>query len=231
MPKNRGIRFHPPRILTLFIAAMIAELLTFTPPVRAQNPPPDSQSLTAAPAQPTTQPPWALERRWTVSFQLTYGLENNIPRNLSHVNMLIAAPQVGWVVWDSPHSSLPMNRFEIISEGVLGSAFHPGGHLAGDTLLFRFGFKPVRRVVPFFDAGIAALHTALDNNAPEISGHTQFLSQGGIGVQYFHRPGRAFVLEYRYFHMSNAGLQQPNHGFNGNIISVGYRWFLRRRSP
>ena len=231
MPKNRGTKIRQPRGFNLSIAAMAVVVLAFVPSLRAQNPPPDSHPLNSAPAQSAPQPLWSLERRWTMGFQLTYGLENNIPRNISHVNMLIAAPQIGLVVWDSPHSSLPMNRFEILSEGVLGSAFHPGGHLLGDTLMFRFGFKPVRRVVPFFDAGIAALHTTLDNHAPEIAGHTQFLSQGGVGVQYFVRPGRAFVLEYRYFHMSNAGLQQPNHGFNGNMVSVGYRWFLRRRSP
>jgi Lipid A 3-O-deacylase (PagL) len=94
--------------------------------------------------------------------------------------------------------------------------------------MYRFGFKPIHRAVPFFDAGIAAIHTTLDTQAPEITGHTQFLSQGGIGVQLFRRPGRAVVLEYRYFHMSNAGLQQPNHGFNGSMFSVGYRWLMRR---
>jgi Lipid A 3-O-deacylase (PagL) len=207
---------------------MAAALFPFVPLLHAQNAAPDSQSLAAAPAASASQPLWALERRWTLGFQFTYGLENNIPHNISHVNMLIAAPQVGLVVWDSPHSRLPMNRFEILSEGILGSAYHPGGHLLGDTLMFRFDFKPVRRVVPFFDAGIAAVHTTLDAHAPEITGHTQFLSQGGVGVQCFVRPGRAFVLEYRYFHMSNAGLQEPNHGFNGNMVSIGYRWFLRR---
>jgi Lipid A 3-O-deacylase (PagL) len=174
-------------------------------------------------------PSWAMQSRWTLGFQLTYGLENNIPHNISHVNMLIAAPQVGFIVWDSPHSRLPMNRFEILSEGILGGAFHPGGHLLGETLLFRFDFKPVHRVIPFFDAGSAALHTTLDEQAPEISGHTQFLSQGGVGLQYFYKPRRAFVFEYRYFHMSNAGLQQPNHGFNGNMLSVGFRWLLPLR--
>jgi Lipid A 3-O-deacylase (PagL) len=201
------------------VAAMAALLLAFPPVLRAQN------------AAPAAQPPWSLQSRWTMGFQFTYGLENNIPRNISHVNMLIAAPQVGLVVWDSPRSRLPMNRFEILSEGILGAAYHPGGHLFGDTLMFRFNFKPVRRVVPFFDEGIAAVHTTLDTQAPEITGHTQFLSQGGIGVQFFRRPGRALVLEYRYFHMSNAGLQEPNHGFNGNMLSIGYRWFLRRSLP
>ncbi|PYR70657.1 MAG: hypothetical protein DMG20_04840 [Acidobacteria bacterium] len=28
----------------------------------------------------------------------------------------------------------------------------------------------------------------------------------------------------RYFHMSNAELTLPNHGFNGSMLSIGMRW-------
>ncbi len=35
------------------------------------------------------------------------------------------------------------------------------------------------------------------------------------------REGLGYVVEWRYFHMSNAGLTQPNHGFNGNILIAG----------
>lgn len=220
-PNGLALRFF---LSTMILWMASASLLC----AQAINLPADSPP--AAGAQSSADAPfWATSRRLTYGFQLTYGLENDIPRNISHVNMLIAAPQVGLIVWDSPHSRLPMNRFEILSEGILGSAFHPGGRLFGDTLLFRFGFKPVRGVVPFFDAGIGALNTTLNNRAPEITGHTQFLSQGGVGVQYFFKPRRALVFEYRYFHMSNAGLEEPNPGFNGSMLSVGFRWFLRPR--
>jgi hypothetical protein len=216
--------------LTFLTAAWFAGSLFCA---RAQEPPqPDNgavKSLAESPRKTEGKPWWALERRITLGFQVSYGLENDIPHNISHVNMIIFAPQIGYAVWDSPHSRLPMNRFEILSEGLVGSAFHPGGYLLGETLMFRFGFKPVHGLIPFFDAGSAALHTTLDNKAPEISGHTQFLSQGGFGVERFVRPGRAIVFEYRYFHMSNAGIQQPNHGFNGSMASIGFRWLLRAR--
>jgi Lipid A 3-O-deacylase (PagL) len=230
MPKFDKASIRRGGILAFLIGTLIATG-SVTAGLQAQTSPPDSQALTTVKPKPAKNPYWAIERRWTFGFQVSYGLENNIPRDISHVNMIIAEPQIGWVAWDSPHSRFPMDRFEIMSEGLVGSAYHPGGHLLGDTLLYRFDFKPVRRTVPFFDAGIAALHTSLDNQAPEISGHTQFYSQGGLGLQYFLHPGRAFVLEYRYFHMSNAGLQEPNHGFNGSMLSVGFRWFLRRRAP
>jgi hypothetical protein len=139
--------------------------------------------------------------------------------------MLIFQPQLGLIVKD--FRSGPLRRFELVNEGVIGNAVHPGGHMLGTTLFFRFDWKPYKNVVPFFDAGASAMHTTLATRAPEVSGTTQFMPQGGLGIQYFFRPQRAFVVEYRYFHMSNAGLQQPNEGFNGSMITLGFRWLRR----
>jgi hypothetical protein len=121
----------------------------------------------------------------------------------------------------------PLRRFEVINEGVIGNAVHPGGHLLGNTLILRFDWKPYGHVVPFLDVGSSALHTTLATRAPEVDGNLQFMPQGGLGIQYFFRPQRAFVIEYRYIHMSNAGLEQPNRGFNGSMISIGFRWLRR----
>jgi len=186
------------------------------------------------------EPFWAEHGRLTMGFQFGYALENKIPHDLSHINMMIAEPQVGIIAWDSPRSRLPIKRFEIINEGILGSAYRPGGYLLGNTLLLRFSLKPIGRVVPFIDADSGPLCTTLNKNAVEITGHVQFLSQGGAGVQYFFKPQRALVFEYRYFHMSNAGLQEPNRGFNGSMVTLGFCWLGRphhllaatvRRSP
>ncbi len=155
-------------------------------------------------------------------------VENDIPDNISHINLLIAQPQVGLIVRDFFRG--PVRRFEILEEGILGSAVHPGGHLIGHSLLFRFDGKARGRVVPFFDMGAGMLHTTLDLRAPELTGHLQFLPQAGLGVQYFFNPQRAVVFEYRYAHMSNASIDPPNHGFNGSMLTIGFRW-LRRPRP
>lgn len=176
-------------------------------------------------------PLWANRGRWTLGFQLGYGLENAIPRNISHISLLIAQPQLGLIVWDSPHSRLPARRFEILGEGILGNAIHPGGRVTGQTLLLRFDGKACSSLVPFFDMGAGVLSTTLDTRAPEISGHLQFTPQGGFGVQYFFNPQRALVFEYRYMHMSNASLMPPNRGFNSSMVSVGFRWLRRPARP
>ena len=180
-------------------------------------------------SQDNAEPYWTRYGRLTFGVQFGFGLENNIPHNISHINFIFAAPQIGIIAWDSPHSRLPLKRFELISQQMLGGSTHPGGSLIGTSLVMRFGFKPFGRVVPYFDAGSGPVHTTIDTNAPEITGLTQFLSQGCVGLQYFVRPQRAMVVEYHYFHMSNAGIQQPNHGFNGSMASIGFRWLLRAR--
>src|ERR1051326_3387463 len=77
--------------------------------------------------------------RLVFGLQAAYGLENGIPRNISHIQMLYAQPQIGYVVWNSPESRLPIKRFDIVSEGIVGGSTHPGGHLFGNTLMFRIG--------------------------------------------------------------------------------------------
>jgi opacity protein-like surface antigen len=215
------------------LALVGAACTAMTLPAFSQSTSTDSLSSSTAAqrsSQDTPEPYWTRHGRLTFGVQIGFGLENNIPHNISHINFIFAAPQIGIIAWDSPHSRLPLKRFELISQQMLGGSTHPGGSLIGTSLVMRFGFKPMGRVVPYFDAGSGPVHTTIDENAPEITGHTQFLSQGGVGLQYFVRPQRAMVLEYHYFHMSNAGLQEPNHGFNGSMFTVGFRW-LRRPGP
>lgn len=215
---------------TLALTGIVCTGITL--PVFSQNT--STSSLSSSKASPQSSPDmaepyWTRHGRFTFGVQFGLGLENNIPHNISHINFIFAAPQIGIIAWDSPHSRLPVKRFEVISQQMLGGSVHPGGSLVGTSLVMRFGFKPMGRVVPYLDAGSGPVHTTIDDNAPEITGHTQFLSQGGVGLQYFVSAQRALVFEYHYFHMSNAGLQQPNHGFNGSMFTVGFRW-LRRPS-
>ncbi len=139
--------------------------------------------------------------------------------------MLIAQPQVGFIVRDFAKS--PVRRLEIINEGILGNAIHPGGRLIGYALLFRLDGKKYGRFVPFFDAGGGLQHTTLESRAPELSGRLQFTPQAGLGLQWFFNSQRALVFEYRYMHMSNAGIMPPNLGFNASMITLGFRWLRR----
>jgi hypothetical protein len=196
-----------------------------------QSPVPSSPSPAASLAGSTSPvPDWANRGHWNFGAQIGFALENAIPRNVSHIGLLIVQPQLGFIVLDAPASRFPVRRFEIVNEGIFGNAIHPGGRLTGYALLFRLDGKPRGHFIPFFDLGGGMQHTTLYTRAPELTGGIQFSPQAGLGVQYFFNPQRALVLEYRYMHMSNADIERPNLGFNASMLSVGFRW-LRRPRP
>ena len=223
MSKFGASKFGLVLVLILLIPRLCGAQEVSTPPT-ADTPTP-GPSLVSKPA--ASEPYWTNRGHWILGFQVGYMVENDIPKNISHINLLIAQPQIGVIVKDFRRG--PVRRFEILDEGILGGSVHPGGHLIGHSLLFRFDGKPRGRVVPFFDMGAGMMHTSLDLSAPELSGHLQFLPQGGLGIQYFFNPQRAFVIEYRYAHMSNASIEPPNHGFNGSMLTIGFRWLRRPR--
>jgi len=173
---------------------------------------------------------WSNRGHWTFGAQLGFTLERNDVFRPSHLERLIAQPNVGFIVKNFNTHGFPVSRFSVESEGILGGAVHPGGRVLGHALLLRLDGKPIHRVVPFFNCGAGVLNTTINQRAPELSGHTQFNPQGGFGVQYFFRPQRAFVFEYRYMHMSNNGIQEPNLGFNSSMITIGFRWLRRPRA-
>jgi len=189
------------------------------------SPPPAIIQSTAPPA-----PYWANRGVWNLGVQLGFGLQTPIPHDISHIVLLIAQPQLGLIVHDYAAPRWHVTRLEVVNEGIFGNALHPGGRLAGYALLFRADGKNRGHVVPFFDLGGGLQRTTLATRAPELSGRTQFSPQGGGGIQYFFNPQRALVLEYRFMHMSNAGLVPPNRGFDANMITIGFRW-LRRPHP
>ena len=209
---------------------MLGALIVASRAARAQtmNSPNHAGPVQAAEISPADRTP---EGRWTYGAQIGFALENNIPNNISHIALLVAQPHVGLTLFNFASPRMPASRFAIVTEGILGNAVHPGGHLLGTSLLFRLDGRPTHRAVPYFDWGAGFLHTTLATRAPELSGNLQFIPQAGVGIQYFVRPRHAMVLEYRYLHMSNAGIREPNHGWNGSMLSVGYEWLVRPHLP
>ena len=154
---------------------------------------------------------------------MEYGLDWH---EVSHIQLLIAQPQLGFIVRDFQHTLV--RRFEIIDEGILGSAVHPhAAYLAGNAIIFRLEGKEYGRWVPFFDGGAGVMRTPLSDHVPEVNGFTQFSPQGGLGLQYYFQPQRAMVFEWRTIHISNADLLPPNMGFNSSMLTIGFRWLRR----
>ena len=117
-------------------------------------------------------------------------------------------------------------NLDLLIEGASLFEYHPQhGFAGGATLLFRYNFLQIERIVPFVEIGAGLLGTDLDLN--EQSDGFNFSIQGGLGFHYFLKPRWAVTAEWRLHHISNAGLRQPNSGINSSLFLLGTSFFVK----
>jgi hypothetical protein len=82
-------------------------------------------------------------------------------------------------------------------------------------------FFPRRRLQPVFaaNAGFVAFDKVTPSNYATMF---NFSFEVGVGVQYFTRPGRAWTIDYRYHHISNAYRGQQNPGVDSGLLKLTY---------
>ncbi len=98
--------------------------------------------------------------------------------------------------------------------------------------LWDFGVTPVLRlqqttrsaVSPYLEIGVGAHLLSETSVLPDhrFSTAFQFGSHVGVGVRF--GPHHAYDLSYRFQHLSNAGIKQPNDGIDFHEVRLGY-WF------
>jgi hypothetical protein len=84
---------------------------------------------------------------------------------------------------------------------------------------FRYVTRAHRRVRPFV-GGYAGMLFAT-SSVPEVGSRLNFSPQGEVGVEIGAGPRRAWQIEMRYVHISNAGLFHPNPGVNSLLFLLG----------
>lgn len=116
-------------------------------------------------------------------------------------------------------------NWELLGELFAGGQINPGNaYVVGLTPLLRYNFATGTRWVPFIDAGAGV--TLTDIGPPDLSTRFQFNTQAGVGVRRFITRHSALTLQYRFFHISNAGIDDPNHGVNTSMFYAGISWFF-----
>lgn len=112
--------------------------------------------------------------------------------------------------------------------------YYGGGTFTGVSLtpvIFRWDFKPGRRIAPWFQAAgglIYTTHKFPPNYLGDDGGTSvwNFSPQGGIGIHYFIRPGRALTFSANGVHISSASLGDKNPGVNASVMfQIGYTFF------
>jgi hypothetical protein len=84
-------------------------------------------------------------------------------------------------------------------------------------LRYVFGSRALR---PYLEGGGGGIWGTLAGT-PEQGGNVNFLLMAGAGVSWFFSPHIAVSVGYRFYHISNSGLGDPNSGLNYNYPFIG----------
>jgi lipid A 3-O-deacylase len=116
-------------------------------------------------------------------------------------------------------------NWEFRGEAFGGMQYRPHrAYVGGGAPILRYNFATGTRWMPFLDLGAGI--TLTDIGQPDLSTTFEFNLQAGTGVHYFWRENSALTFQYRFFHLSNAGIDQPNTGVNAGLFLVGLSWFF-----
>jgi hypothetical protein len=95
----------------------------------------------------------------------------------------------------------------------------------GTNLALKAGFLPdTWKFQPYLKGGIGVIY--ITTHVKEQGTQFNFNEYGGIGAHFFFSPKLAFTAEYRFRHLSNADIKEPNHGIGSSISLAGITYFF-----
>lgn len=115
---------------------------------------------------------------------------------------------------------------EFVLEPFLSYSYAPYGNMEfGNNFLIKIGFLPeTSKFQPYFKGGAGLIY--LTQHTREQGTQFNFNEIVGLGMHYFFKKNIALTIEYRYRHISNAGIDKPNKGINTSfgICGISYRF-------
>lgn len=168
-----------------------------------------------APPALFAQTPLSLPERGKPELSLLagFGFAVHLNPGRSQERPLVLQPQAGFRLG---------RRLEYVVEGHLARYFRPGGRAAGLVPVGARYFFGGGSVAPYFGLGAGFCWT--DLKIEELDRRFNFLLQGSLGVRGTPRPDRAWMVEARLLHYSNAGTALPNLGLNAVVLLGGWRF-------
>lgn len=117
-------------------------------------------------------------------------------------------------------------NFELLIEGTFLYMFEPKHGLAGGIApMVRYNFLTGSRFIPFLQTGAGVI--ALDADLRQQADGVNFILQSGVGFHYFISERTALTGEWRFHHISNAGIHERNAGINSSLFMLGVTFFFR----
>lgn len=98
----------------------------------------------------------------------------------------------------------------------------PGGDMeAGVNLMLQYPLPAYKKIRPYLKAGVGVVYMTRET-IQQKSGFN-FLPQAGIGFSLRSTAKVDLCFEYRFRHLSNAGIRKPNRGIDADMLLAGIR--------
>ena len=150
----------------------------------------------------------------------------SIPGGIPGLGVWNAGVRYGWVLTGLHGPDFLRGRFETgVDFAPIFWVLQPGGTAYGFAvvpLVLKWDFAQRGRVVPYFDLDGSVLLTSRDT-PPQIS-HVNFTPSAAVGL-HFLRGKYAWSAEFRFLHISDASLTDPNPGINTVEVRMGFGLF------
>lgn len=143
-----------------------------------------------------------------------------------HHHWVLGFVEYGWMLSDvRAEDHWYRGNWELMGDLFGGFQYHPDhAYVFGGAPLLRYNFATGTRWVPFINAGAGV--TGTDIRDGDLSTKFEFNLQFGGGVRYFLKDNLSVDLQYRFIHLSNAGMDVPNLGVNSSTLMLGGSWFF-----
>lgn len=116
--------------------------------------------------------------------------------------------------------------FQFQIEPFIAPIYQPEGNIEiGNYFAFKIGFLPEGgKFQPY--GKVAAGFDYMSQRTREQGTQFNFVEYGGVGMHYFFKKNIAFTVEYRFRHLSNAGIDSPNSGINSHygLMGIAYQF-------
>jgi lipid A 3-O-deacylase len=140
-------------------------------------------------------------------------------------DLAVGQVSAGWIFTDLvAKEHWWRGNWELRGELFGGSQIEPARYMAGVTPGLRYHFATGTRLVPFVQGGAGLSATGIRQT--DLSTTFEFNLMTGAGANFFITDGTALSLEYRLFHLSNAGIKVPNTGLNTHLLLAGISWWF-----
>ncbi|HWT80257.1 MAG TPA: acyloxyacyl hydrolase, partial [Candidatus Methylomirabilis sp.] len=127
-------------------------------------------------------------------------------------------PRIGYVSARQEHF-LP-GSFEIVGEPFYLTIFQDQTvHVGGLTGLIKYNFRTGTRWTPYFEGGGGVSFAS--HRVPHGGTNFNFVTEGGLGLQYAITPRSLIGAEWRFQHFSNADISPPNPSLNMSLFLLG----------